>query len=82
MNPESERIEDAYTLAPLLESSINSLLSNPTIDLELKQTLSIPTVFVFKDEEGNLYGYHNKDKIARLTGVKYDRRHIKQVDLK
>ena len=37
MNPESERIEDAYTLAPLLESSINSLLSNPTIDLELKQ---------------------------------------------
>ena len=49
MNPESERIEDAYILAPLLESSINSLLSNPDIDLELKQTLSIPTVFVFKD---------------------------------
>lgn len=82
MNPETEKIEEANALAPLLESSIESLLNNPGTDSELKKTLSIPSVFVFKDETGGLYGYHNKNKIVRLTGVKYDRRHIKQVDLR
>lgn len=82
MNPENERVEDAQYLAPLLESSINSLYLNPDTDEDLKAAIEAPTVFIFKDEEGKLYAFFSKDKLARVTGVVYNRRDIKQVPLK
>ena len=82
MNPESERVEEANKLAPLFESSILSLYKNPETDEELKKAIESPTVFVFKDEEGNLCAYFTKDKTVRITGVEYNRRVIKQVSLK
>lgn len=82
MNPESEQVEEANRLAPLLESSIFSLYKNPETDEELKKAIESPTVFVFKDEEGNLRAYFSKDKTVRITGVEYNRRFIKQVSRK
>ena len=82
MNPETERIEEAQELAPLLELSIQSLYDNPNTEDELKQVIMSPSVFVFKNEEGNLYAYFTKDKTARITGVVYNRKDITQVPLK
>lgn len=82
MNPESERIEEANELAPLLGDSIQSLYQNPETDEELKKVILGATVFVFKDETGNLVAYFTKDKIARVTGVVYNRQFITQVPLK
>jgi len=82
MKPESERIEEANELAPLLCNSIQSLYQNPETDEELKKVILAPTVFVFKNEAGNLVAYFTKDKIARVTGVVYSRSAITQVPLK
>ena len=78
MNPELEKIQEAQNLAPLLQASIESLWSNPETDIDFKKTISTPTVFVFKDEDGSLYAYFTKDKTARITGVAYNRQFIIQ----
>lgn len=80
--PEKERVQEAKDLAPLLEASIDSLFQNPDTDEDIKRVILRPTVFVFKDEDGNLVAYFTKDKIARLTGVIFNRSHIVQVPLK
>ena len=82
MNPESERVEEAKQLAPLLERSIDSLSQNPNTDDDLKNVIKTPAVFVFKDEDGHLCAYFTKDKSARLTDVVYNRQDIKRVSLK
>ena len=82
MNPESERVEEAKQLAPLLERSIDSLSQNPNTDDDLKNVIKTPAVFVFKDEDGHLCAYFTKDKTAKLTGVVFTRKVIKQVALK
>lgn len=74
MNPETEKIEEANALAPLLESSIESLLNNPGTDSELKKTLSIPSVFVFKDETGGLYGLLYEFADTSLLPDDFDKR--------
>ena len=78
MNPETEKIQEALALAPLLRASIESLWNNPKTDLDFKKTISTPTVFVFKDENGSLSAYFTKDNIARVTGVVYNRQFIVQ----
>ena len=82
MKPESELVEEANEMAPLLSLSIQSLMDNPNTDEELKQVIQTPTVFVFKNEEGKLIAYYTKDKIVRLTNVVYNRNDITQVPLK
>lgn len=74
--PERERVQEAAELAPLLESSINSLLQNPDADEDIKSAILKPTVFVFKDEDNNLVAYYTRDKNARLTVVVYNKSHI------
>ena len=80
--PEKDRVQEAEELAPLLEASIDSLFQNPDTDEEIKRVIQVPTVFVFKDEDNNLLAFFTKDKIARLTGVIFNKDHIVQVPLK
>lgn len=40
VRPETECVEDANTLAELLDASVNSLLRNPNTDAELKEIIS------------------------------------------
>ena len=80
--PERERVQEAAELAPLLESSIDSLLQNPDIDEDIKTAILKPSVFVFKDEDNNLVAYYTRDKNARLTDVVYNKSHIIPVSYK
>lgn len=80
--PETERVQEANALAPLLEASIESLFQNPETDDDIKRVIQKPTVFVFKAEDASLLAYYTRDKIARLTGVIYNRTQITQVPLK
>lgn len=82
MKPEINCKDEAKELAPLLEKSLNSLLFNNDVDDELKEMINTPSVFIFKDESGHLYGYFTKDKNARITDVKYNKGAINQVPLK
>lgn len=82
MNPESEQVAEAERIAPLLELSIHSLYQNSETDIELKKAIEVPTVFVFKGEDGSLCAYFTKEKIARVTGVVYNQKDIKQVSLR
>ena len=82
MNPETERIQEAQELAPLLRASIESLCNNPNTDSDFKKTISTPTVFVFKDEDASLYAYFTKNNTARVTGVAYNRQFIIQASFK
>ena len=49
--PETERVQEANALAPLLEASIESLFQNPETDDDIKRVIQKPTVFVFKAED-------------------------------
>ena len=80
--PERERVQEATELAPLLESSINSLLQNPDVEEDIKSAILKPTVFVFKDEDNNLVAYYTRNKNARLSGVVYNKNHIIPVSYK
>ena len=80
--PETEREQEAKELAPLLEASVNSLLLNPETDEEIRRVIQVPTVFIFKDENGSLVAYYTRDKIARLTNVVFNKSRITQVPLK
>ena len=82
MNPESEQVQEANELAPLLEASINSILLNPEADNDIKNAIQKPTVFVFKDEDSHLFGYFTRDRIARINGVVYNRSFITQIPYK
>lgn len=82
MNPESEQVQEANELAPLLEASINSILLNPEADNDIKNAIQKPTVFVFKDEDSHLFGYFTRDRIARINGVVYNRNFITQIPYK
>lgn len=82
MKPEINCEDEARELAPLLECSLNSLLYNDEVDDNLKEMIKTPSVFIFKDESGHLYGYFTKDKNARITDVKYNKGAINQVPLK
>lgn len=82
MNPEIEQVQEANELAPLLESSINSLLLNPDTDEDIKDAIRKPTVFVFKDEDTHLYAYFTRDRIAKINGVVYNKNFITQIPFK
>ena len=74
--PERERMQEANELAPLLETTIDQLLINPDTDEEIKSVIKVPTVFIFKDGNGNLIAYYTRDKIARLTNVVFNKASI------
>ncbi len=82
MKPETEFVEDANVLADLLDASVMSLLGNPETDKELIEIINDGAVFIFKDENSNLYGFFTKNKIARITNVQFNKRAITQVPLK
>lgn len=80
--PEQERVLEANELAPLLESSIDSLLLNPNTDEEIKTAILRPSVFIFKGEDSGLIAYFTRDKNVRLTAVVYNKNHIIPVSYK
>lgn len=82
MKPEESCILEALELAPLLETSINSIYQNPETDTYIKDMISSPTVFIFKDEDNNLYGYFTSNKSVRITDVKYNKSAIEQIPFK
>ena len=48
----------------------------------MREMLSSATVFIFKDEDNNLYGYFTKNRSVRLTDVKYSKSAIEPVTFK
>lgn len=82
MKPEQEYVEEARWLAPLLDSSINSLETNPDVDTDFKNVIKGNTIFIFKDENGNLYGFYTTEKIARITHVKYAKNVVSPIPLR
>lgn len=82
MNPEENMVLEAKELAPLLEISLQSIYNNSETDVQIKNLISTPTVFILKDKENHLYGYFTKDKTVRLTNVKYNRALVKFMPLK
>lgn len=82
MKPEVSRLSEAIELAPLIEASLQNLLVNPETDLVMREMLSSATVFIFKDEDNNLYGYFTKNRSVRLTDVKYSKSAIEPVTFK
>lgn len=82
MSPEEIMVHEAKELAPLLGISLQSIYNNPETDILLKKIISTPTVFILKDKENHLYGYFTKDKIVRLTNVKYNRALVRIMPLK
>lgn len=82
MKPEESCILEALELAPLLETSLNSIYQNPETDTYIKDIISSPTVFIFKDEDNNLYGYFTSNKSVRITDVKYNKSAIEQMPFK
>ena len=79
MNPESEKIEEAAKLAPLLEYSVNSLVENEEVGNRLKRVIKGPAVIIFEDQNKNLYAYYTINSIVRITNVVYDSKCIKLV---
>lgn len=78
MKPEESCIPEALELAPLLETSLNSIYQNPETDTYIKDII----LFIFKDEDNNLYGYFTSNKSVRITDVKYNKSAIEQVPFK
>lgn len=70
MKPEVSRLSEAIELAPLIEASLQNLLVNPETDLVMREILSSATVFIFKDEDNNLYGYFTKKQKCSINGCK------------
>lgn len=82
MKPEEAYIEEAEALAPLLLTSLNSILSNPQADEFIKEAILGQAVFIFKDKKNKLYAFFTGTKIARITNVFFSKNAIKQVPLK
>lgn len=71
LNPETERIDEAEELAPLLQKSLLSLENNDRIQESFLSVLKGNTVFIFKTREGELVAYHTTTNRARLSNVNY-----------
>lgn len=71
LNPETERIEEAEVLAPLLQKSLLSLEDNDRIQESFLSVLRGNTVFIFKTRDGELVAYHTTTNRARLSNVNY-----------
>lgn len=82
MKPEQEYVEEANSLAPLLLKSLSSLETNEDVDNEFKKIITGNTVFIFKDEKGNLYGFYTTEGIARISHVSYVKNVVSQVSLR
>lgn len=71
LNPETERIDEAEKLAPLLQKSLLSLVDNDRIQESFLSVIKGNTVFIFKTREGELVAYHTTTNRARLSNVNY-----------
>jgi hypothetical protein len=76
---ETEDQESAKELAGLLKVSINSLVKNKDVDPVFVSVLKGNTVLILKDEDDNLYAYCLYRNIAKVTGVKYNKRYITRI---
>ena len=85
MNPEKRFPSEAEELANLLAKTFNETFASVNIDRlndrTFVESLSSSSVYIFKDEEKNLYAYFPKKQMARLSSVMYDKKNIRQVPL-
>lgn len=80
MNPEKRFQDEAEKLAELLErtfaETFSSIDTDKLGDKRFVESLSSNTVYIFKDEDKNLYAYYPTKQIARLSSVIYDSNNI------
>lgn len=76
MAEEQTRVEEAKELATLLGRTFSTINTSIIKDEKFVEALSAKTVFIFNDEQKNLYAYYPIKGIARLTNVVYDRKSI------
>ena len=81
MAEETERIEEAKELAVLLGRTFSTINTTIIKDKKFVEALSSNTVFIFNDEQRNLYAYYPRKGIARLTNVVYNRNNINPAPL-
>lgn len=81
MEEETERIEEAKELAVLLGRTFSTINTTIIKDKKFVEALSSNTVFIFNDEQRNLYAYYPRKGIARLTNVVYNRNNINPAPL-
>lgn len=80
LNPETERIDEAEELAPLLKQSLLSLEGNDRIQESFLSILKGNTVFIFKTREGELIAYHTTTNSVRLANVHYAKEAVTPAD--
>lgn len=80
MNPEKRFPAEAKELAGLFGKTFSDTFSSVDIDQirdkKFIESLSSNTVYIFMDEDKNLYAYYPKKQKVRLSSVFYDRRDI------
>lgn len=85
MNPEKRFPAEAEKLANLFGKTFNDTFSSVDIDQtndkKFVESLSSNTVYIFKDEDRNLYAYYPKKQIVRLSSVIYDRKAVCKIPI-
>ena len=85
MNPEKRFPAEAEELANLFGKTFSDTFSSVEIDQisdkKFVKSLSSNTVYIFQDEDRNLYAYYPKKQIARLSSVFYDRKNINKIPI-
>lgn len=71
LNEETEQVEQARVLAERLDKTFSNI-ENENIDEEFEAALK-EGVFIMRDKDFHLYAYWPKNKVARITGVSYNR---------
>lgn len=79
LNPETERIEEAQELSPLIQQSLASLNDNDLVDESFIKVLRGNTVFIFKTRENELIAYHTTSRQIRFSNVRYEKRVVTPV---
>ena len=69
MNEENFRKDDAKVLASLFDKTFANIPDNA--DVLFAQALRGHGVFIFRDNDYNLYAYYPYEHIARITEVRY-----------
>ena len=79
MSSESEKVEEAQVLSELLSKTFDDI-QDVNQDEKFENALK-SAVFLLRDRESNLYAYWHKEKIARLTGVIFNRENLVMLPL-
>ena len=71
LNPETEQIEFANALGELLSGTFSNI-NDPNDDPDFASALETG-VFLMRDRESHLYAFWPKERVARITGVMFNR---------